>query len=223
MPTATEEDVWDLVQNLNFSRDKEEVVAEIALNLGPGKLKCLRGKVTELENELRDEALDHEDKPDWVSEDGMAESAGAVVAKGRIRYYEVLNNPSLFWAEEYEDHGNPILSSYLPFRKDYAKFTDAHYRHRGERWAEEYKEIAENEKYAEDYREKARVLYGMLDEGVSALAGRSKYNSYLDDDTDYDTDLMIRYAEALEDDVEPRHVKRLVRDFELFREGYYDA
>lgn len=220
----TNSDFWDFVNSIDFDRPTAEVKAEIVLETSPARVKRVDNKARELEHKLRHTALDHDSKPDYVSEEVMAETAGAVIAKGRDRYEEVLEDPELFWNEEYENWGeSPIFTSYIPYRSEYAKVTDAYYRQRAKNIAKDYGAVADNEKYAEDYRRKAATVFSMLEEGVPALAGRSRKNDHSDDDIDYTPELMAEYAEDLEDDVEPRHVKRLIRDFRLYRQGYYDA
>lgn len=215
--------VWCIVDQIDFDRDKHAVKAEIAGHIGPRTLSRVLDTINNLEHDMNSTVTLHEDRPGYVSEDGMSETTLAIIAKGRAAYETILENPGLYWSEEYGAHDGHVITSYLPFRDDYAKFADTYYYDKGEYLAERYASIADSEEYSEAYRNKASVLCDMLSNPVVALAGRHHYNHALDNDTTYDAALMCAYAEDLDNVVPARHLKRVARDFKLFRQSYFRA
>ena len=218
--------LWDLVSEIDFTRDKHEVEAEIAIETSVADLKRLHYAIDMLEEKMRKAAVQASNKPDWVSEDGLAETISAIIAKGKEAYQSILEDPKRFWSEEYDDWEDPCIHSYLPFREDYAKFTDSYYYDQCDRYAEEYEALATNDKYAEDFQAKAYVLARMLNSPVQSFAGRfhlsSLLNSLHDDELTYDADLMCEYADDLDREVPARYVNRLARDFRLYRQAYFN-
>ena len=215
--------VWELISEIDFTRDKHEVEAEIAIETSVADLKRLHYAIDMLEEKMRNAAVQASNKPDWISEDGLAETISAIIAKGKEAYQSILEDPERLWSEEYDDWEDPCIHSYLPFREDYAKFTDSYYHDQGNHYAEEYEALVTSDKYTEDFQAKAYLLARMLNSPIQSFAGRSHLNSLHDDELTYDADLMCEYADDLDSEVPARYVKRLARDFRLYRQAYFNV
>ena len=211
----TNERFWEIVDFVNWPRDDyKEVEAELLFSLSPNEVNEFRDELDRRTSKVGnafDETYDEADADFYVSGDGFSDLKNHVVGRGKSYYEDRLENPEKLLDDMRENNFVESFSYAIPYRTDYEKIGQQYYRYRSSSYVDRFQKIADTEKFAESYREKAKWLANAMDEFPNV-----KPRWFDCDGEDELLDRLVELEEDLSDDVKGVPVKNLVRDYRRY-------
>jgi len=219
----TDQRFWEIVESVDWPReDYEDAKVQILMNTAPAEVKELRDELNKRRrklDELFDEAYKEADEDFYVSGDGLSDCLHHIIGLGELTYKAAVDNPMAivdrYRAGEYTES----FSYAIPHATEYEKIGTDYYQFRSTKYVSYYDKIAKNEKFSEEYRQKAMWMVDVL-EDFPYLRGtptRLEYAGQIEEDTEEALlDWMYETEEELSDDINGWPVRNLVSDYRTY-------
>lgn len=219
----TNERFWEIVDSVGWPvENTDETKVEILMNTAPAEVEELRDHVNESVGALRrafEEERERMDENFYVSGDGLSDCLNHIVGLGYETFERELLSPSLIVERYREREFTESFSYAIPYPTEYEKLGTDFYTYRSDRYVDEYDEIAKNEKFSEDYRQKAGWMVDVLENFPhnQGTADRLEYAYQIDEPTEEALlDWMRETEEKLSEDVKGSPVRNLVSDYRTY-------
>lgn len=221
----TDQRFWEIVDSVDWPReDYEDAKIDLLMNTAPAEIDDFQDELNKRRRKLSslfDEAREEVDEDFYVSGDGLDDCLHHIIGLGRLTYENCVEEPQAI-VDRYR--ANDFVESFsyaVPYATDYEKLGTQYYHFRSQQSIDEYDEIATNEKFSEDYRQKAMFMVELLEDFPQNRSNVNylKRHDMIDAEEPTEEDLldwMYETEEELEDDVHGWPVRNLVSDYRRY-------
>lgn len=214
---------WEIVDSVGWPvEDTDEAKVEVLMNTAPAEIKEFRSELDERTSKLRTlfgEVAEDMDENFYVSGDGLSDCVNHIVGLGQSVYETCVNCPRSIVGRYRQNEYTESFSYAVPYATEYEKLGTDYYQFRSDRYVDRYDEIAKNEKFSEDYRQKAMFMKELL-EDFPYLRGSHRYLQSHDmineGGEEAVLDWMYETEEELSEDVKGWPVRNLVSDYRTY-------
>lgn len=218
-----DERFWKIVEFIDWPReDYKDIKAELLMELSPREIKGLRdglGERTSKLRELFDEERERTGEDFYVSGDGLDDCVNHIVGLGEMAYTNCVECPGAIVGRYRAGEYTESFSYAIPGVNEVAKLSRDYYQFRSTKYADQFREIGNTDKFASEYKAVANRVADVLESfpyHYSSIA-RFKRAGEIEKETEEALlDRLIEYEEELSEDVRGVPVKNLISDYRTY-------